>query len=91
MILKEMVTLSGEKTLFEIVFIVLSPFWKVVYSKRKEFAPIGSKFFHFRVGGKGSKFFPFRIDTYSIGFLETNSCLPCKINGGKSTSFIQFL
>ena len=25
------------------------PFWKVVYSKRKEFAPMGSKVFPFRV------------------------------------------
>ena len=25
------------------------PFWKVVYSERKEFAPFGSKFFSFRV------------------------------------------
>ena len=32
-----------------------SPFWKWVYSKRKEFAPIGSKFF------------PFRVDLYSEG------------------------
>ena len=29
---------------------VLPPFWKGVYSKRKEFAPLGSKFFPFRVG-----------------------------------------
>ena len=26
-----------------------NPFWKGVYSERKEFAPMGSKFFHFRV------------------------------------------
>ena len=29
--------------------------WKVVYSKRKEFAPLGSKFF------------PFRVDSFSKG------------------------
>ena len=28
----------------------MTPFWKGVYSKRKEFAPTGSKFFPFRVG-----------------------------------------
>ena len=28
---------------------VLPSFWKTVYSKRKEFAPLGSKFFPFRV------------------------------------------
>ena len=27
----------------------LSPFWKEIYSKRKEFAPTGSKFFPVRV------------------------------------------
>ena len=37
------------------VRLVLSPFWKGVYSKRKEFAP------------KGSKFFPFREDIFSEG------------------------
>ena len=31
------------------------PFWKGVYSKRKEFAP------------KGSKFFPFRVEPFSEG------------------------
>ena len=31
------------------VKIVLSPFWKVVYSKRKEFAPFVSKFFPSRL------------------------------------------
>ena len=34
----------------------LSSFWKGVYSKRKEFAPCGSKFF------------PFRVDPISEGF-----------------------
>ena len=29
--------------------IVLCPFWKGVFSKRKEFAPGGSKFFSYRV------------------------------------------
>ena len=32
-----------------------TPFWKGVYSKRKEFAP------------KGSKFFPFRVEPFSKG------------------------
>ena len=32
-----------------------TPFWKGVYSKRKEFAP------------KGSKFFPFRVEPFSEG------------------------
>ena len=36
---------------------------KWVYSKRKEFAPPGSKFFPFRVD-PGSKFFPFRVDPF---------------------------
>ena len=34
---------------------VLHPFWKGIYYKRKEFAPIGSKFF------------PFRADPFSEG------------------------
>ena len=37
---------------FKIVFV---PFWKLVYSKREEFAP------------HGSRFFPFRIDLFSGG------------------------
>ena len=43
-------------------------FWKVIYSKWKEFASSGSVFFPFRVGTKGnnllqqSKFFLFRVD-----------------------------
>ena len=36
-------------------FVVCFPFWKEVYSKRKEFAP------------HGSKFFPFTIDPFSEG------------------------
>ena len=35
------------------------PFWKDVYSKRKEFAP------------QGSKFFPFRVDSFSKGVQES--------------------
>ena len=31
------------------VQIILLPFWKVFYSKRKEFAPLGSQFFSYRV------------------------------------------
>ena len=42
--LKENDMLSGESIL-KIVFNVLPPFVKGVYSKRKEFAPLGSKFF----------------------------------------------
>ena len=38
-------------------------FLKKIYSKRKEFAPLGSKFFPFRVDPKGSKLFPFRVDS----------------------------
>ena len=34
---------------FQFVFLHTNPFWKRVYSKRKEFAPQGSKFFPFRV------------------------------------------
>ena len=37
------------------VKVVFAPFWKGTYSKRKEFAPIGSKFF------------PFRVDPFQIG------------------------
>ena len=39
-------TLSGGDNF---VKIALSPFWKKVCSERKEFAPLGSKFFPFRV------------------------------------------
>ena len=40
------------------VKIVLFHFWKGVYSKRKEFAP------------KGSKFFPFRVDLFLNAFVQ---------------------
>ena len=42
-------TLLGEIT----AKIVLPPFWKMVLSKKEEFAP------------KGSKFFPLRVDPFS--------------------------
>ena len=38
------------------------PFWKGVFSKRKEFAP------------RGSKFFPFRVDPFSEG-MQCNAML----------------
>ena len=44
--LRGMDTLPGEVTP---VKIILPPFWSGLYSKRKEFAPFGSKFFSFRV------------------------------------------
>ena len=40
--------------------IVLYPFWKGVYSKRKEFAPRESKFFSFEVD-------PFSEDAFGAG------------------------
>ena len=40
---------------FLLAFLHTYPFWKGVYSKRKEFAP------------HGSKFFPFRVDPFSEG------------------------
>ena len=53
--------------------IVLAPFWKGIYSKRKEFASFGSKFF------------PFRVDSISEGTRQAgkptgshNNCLPWK-------------
>ena len=57
--------------------IIFSPCAKGVYSKRKEFAPTGSKFF------------PFRVDPFQKGIgihkskQEVISCLPCQKNGGK--------
>ena len=60
-------TLTGEKV-SQIPF----AFWKKIYSKRKEFAPIGSKFF------------PFRVDLFQKGVWcavkqtgSHKSCLPC--------------
>ena len=61
---------TRKRTFFEFLcFPAQCPFWKVVYSKRKEFAPKGSKFFPFRVDhfSEGSKFFPFRVDHFSEG------------------------
>ena len=71
--LRELKTFSGEATLIKNV----QPFfWKGVYSKRKEFA------------AKGSKFFPFSIDpilevTWCAvkQIVNYKSCLPCKIWG----------
>ena len=51
-------TLSGEVTLSKLF---LPPSWKEVYSKRKEFAPLGSTFF------------PFRVDHFSEGAYEQKS------------------
>ena len=51
-------TLSGAENLSKL----LSPFWKGIFSKRKEFAP------------NGSKFFPFRVDPFS----EENWCIESK-------------
>ena len=44
--LREMNTFPREL----ILKIILPPFWKGIHSKRKEFAPLGSKFFPLRVG-----------------------------------------
>ena len=46
----------------------ISPFWKGIYSTRKEFAPFGSKFF------------PCRVDHFSEGRSKIfqQSCLPLK-------------
>ena len=63
-------TFSGKVT-YE--WIVCISFWKGAYSKRKEFAP------------KGSKFFPFRVDPFLEGSRcpgkqagNHKSCLPCQ-------------
>ena len=57
----------------EITSKLISPSWKWVYTKRKEFAPLGSKFF------------PLRVHPFSEGALcagkQTGghkSCFPCK-------------
>ena len=47
-----------------LLYCKLSPFWKEVYSKRKEFAPTGSKFF------------PFRVDPFSEGRQKPFEQLP---------------
>ena len=64
-------TFLGEVTRLELL---LAPFWKGVFSKRKEIAPFGSKFF------------PFREDPFSerdcwAGKQTGNhkSCLPCRL------------
>ena len=43
---------NSEEATVKIDFV---PFWKGIYSKRKEFAPIGSEFC------------PFRVDTFTEG------------------------
>ena len=67
--LRRIDTLSRETTLLNF----FAPFWKVVYSKKKEFAPPRSKFFLLEKT-------PFQK---GIGVQEskqeaTNVCLPCK-------------
>ena len=63
--------------------IILPPFWKGVYSKRKEFAP------------KGSKFFPFRVDPFQKESdmqeqkEEVTIIVSLVENNGKSTRYIQ--
>ena len=61
----------------------MQPFCKGFYTKRKEFAP------------KGSKFFPVRVDPISEGTWcagkqrgSHKSCLPCK-NGGEHKKHFQ--
>ena len=56
------------------VQLFLPVFWKMVYSKRKEFAPYGSKFFSFTVD-------PFPEGAWSAGkqTVSHKSCHPCKI------------
>ena len=54
-----------ERKSFVLTSWFLPPFWKGVYSKRKEFAPNGSKFFSYRVEhiqSYGNKFFPYKVD-----------------------------
>ena len=70
----------GEDNSFKVV---LSLFWKRVSSKRKEFAPTGSKFF------------PFRVDTFPEGVScagkqtgRHKSYLPCKKNSRKAIKHI---
>ena len=60
---------NGDKLLF------FFPFWKRVYYKREEFAPLGSKFFPFRVD-------PFSEGDWCIGTQTGShkSYLPCKKN-----------
>ena len=47
-------------------------FWNVLFSKRKQFVPLGSKFFPVRIallpeGRLGSKIFPFRVEPFLGG------------------------
>ena len=74
LILRCIDTLSGMAALSKLY---LSVFWKVVYSKRKEFA---------HKGWGGGKFFLFRVDPFSEGDWcarkqtgSYKSCLPCKM------------
>ena len=61
------------------------PFWKGVYSKRKEFAPHGSKFFPFRV------VYSFSEGDWCEGMQTAShkTYLPRKKNGRKFTMCIQ--
>ena len=65
----------------------LPPFWKGVYSKRKEFAPLVSKFFPFSADffseGRWSKFFPPRVDPFS----ERVCCVGKQTGNHKSCPF----
>ena len=82
--------LSGDVTLLKLLFhrgggsvrIVFVSFWKGVSSKRKEFAPFGSKFFSLRVD-------PFSEGAWCAGKQTRNhkSCVPFK--NRKTTKFIQ--
>ena len=62
------------------VKIILSPFLKGIYSKRKEFAP------------KWSKFFPFRVDPFSEGTFFAGVTLVFFLggNGKKHTKCIKY-
>ena len=68
------------------VSIILPLFWKRIYCKWKELAPLLSKFFpcradHFSEGAKRIKFFPFRADPFSESAWKqtgsNKSYLPC--------------
>ena len=60
----------------------LPPFSKAVYSKRKEIAPKGSKFFLFRVD-------PFQKELDVEGSMQSVTEFVCQKNGGKYTRYIE--
>ena len=67
---RKLETLSGEASVSNIA---LPSFWKEVYSKKKEFAPLWSKYF------------PFIVDIFSFSYYSTGKLSQCAVrrNGQK--------